>query len=95
MTDTLEQRIARHMVQEIQANMETLARSIDAQNGQDLSTLIQLALSLIKDIHDEYSKHINALASLREWLDDLDLDEKEREQERAEFRKTLQEGETE
>lgn len=95
MTDTLEQRIARHMVQELQANTETLARYIDEPNGQDFLTLMQLALAVIKNIHDDYSKHVNALASLREWLDDFELDVREREQERAEFRKTLQEGETE
>lgn len=92
MTDTLKQRIARYMVQKLQANTETLARHIDEPDGQDLLTLMQLALAVIKNIHDDYSKHVNALASLREWLDDLVFDEQEREQGRAEFRKTLQEG---
>ncbi len=79
--DSLEQRIARYMVQELQTNTKTLARHIDEPDGQDLLTLMQSTLAVIKGIHDEYSKHINALASLREWLDDLVLDE----QERAEF----------
>ena len=84
-----EQRIARNLVQELQTCTNSLARRIDKPDGQDLLTLIRLALSVIGNIHDAYSKHTANLAALNEWLNVFD--------EEQEYRKAhnVQKGDTE
>ena len=79
MTDTMRDtqnelaaQIARHLVEELCANTQELAQYIDNHEHIHLLGHLQIALAVISNIHDEYSKRVDTLSDSFEWLACMD-----------------------